>query len=142
MSWQRLKSLTELGQSLIIPSNNLSSVATSGNLSLRYVDIIYSDIASTALAHFRSLIPSLNDTLACWFAVPKRKHSPMRRGNRRAHKYITFVPTVSQCSKCSKVFMPHEMPSSCYKSDCPAFSYANVRARPTDDSEAGEEVKG
>lgn len=132
MAWHRLKSLTGLGQ-ILVP-NNLSSVASSGTLSLRYADTIYTDIASTALTHFRSLIPSLNDALSRWLAVPKRKHTPMRRGNRRAHKYITFVPTVSQCSKCSKVFMPHEMPSHCHKTDCPAFSYANnISARPTDE---------
>jgi ribosomal protein L32 len=138
MFWHRLKSLTGLGQ-ILIPCNNLSSVASSGTLSLRYVDTLYTDVYSTALTHFRSLIPSLNGTLARWLAVPKRKHTPMRRGNRRAHKYITFVPTVSQCSKCSKVFMPHEMPSHCHKTDCPAFSYANISARPTDEN---GEVKG
>ena len=54
-------------------------------------------------------------------AAPKRKTTPSRKGMRSSSKYIRFVPVVSQCSKCSRVFPPHSMPSKCEEDDCPAF---------------------
>jgi len=60
-------------------------------------------------------------------AVPKRKVTPHRKGNRSATKFIRFVPIVSQCSKCQKVFPQHAMPSKCDDEECPAF---NVRRNP------------
>lgn len=65
------------------------------------------------------------DTLL--MAVPKRKVTPHRKGNRSATKFIRFVPIVSQCSKCQKVFPQHAMPSKCDEEECPAF---NVRRNP------------
>lgn len=61
--------------------------------------------------------------------------SPHRKGNRSAHKHLRFIPLVSQCSKCERVFPPHSMPSKCEDEECPAF---NVRARPGGAS-SGEE---
>lgn len=72
-----------------------------------------------------SVLATLSDSV--WFAVPKRKVSPHRRGNRNANKHIRFVPVVSQCSKCEKIFEQHSMPSRCKHDDCPAF---NLRAKP------------
>jgi len=60
-------------------------------------------------------------------AVPKRKVTPHRKGNRSATKFIRFIPIVSQCSKCQKVFPQHAMPSKCDDEECPAF---NVRRNP------------
>eukprot|EP00890_Picochlorum_soloecismus_P005402 jgi/Picsp_1/5863/NSC_03222-R1_protein len=60
-------------------------------------------------------------------AVPKRKVTPHRKGNRSATKFIRFIPIVSQCSKCQKVFPQHAMPSKCEDEECPAF---NVRKNP------------
>lgn len=54
-------------------------------------------------------------------AAPKRKTTPSRKGMRSSSKYIRFVPVVSQCSKCSRVFPPHAMPSKCEENECPAF---------------------
>ena len=56
-----------------------------------------------------------------WMAAPKRKTTPSRKGMRSSSKYVKFVPVVSQCSKCSRVFPPHAMPSKCEEEECPAF---------------------
>lgn len=68
-----------------------------------------------------------NDDNNMLMAVPKRKVTPHRKGNRSATKFIRFVPIVSQCSKCQKVFPQHAMPSKCDEEECPAF---NVRRNP------------
>ncbi|KDD76346.1 hypothetical protein H632_c259p1 [Helicosporidium sp. ATCC 50920] len=43
-------------------------------------------------------------------AVPKRKVTPHRKGKRAATKYIRYVPVVSQCSKCERIFQQHSLP--------------------------------
>ena len=53
--------------------------------------------------------------------------SPHRKGKRSANKFIRFVPVVSQCSKCQRVFQQQAMPSKCEEDECPAF---NLRACP------------
>lgn len=60
-------------------------------------------------------------------AAPKKKTSPSRKGMRSSSKYIRFVPVVSQCSKCSRIFPPHAMPSKCEEQECPAFPHAQSR---------------
>lgn len=54
-------------------------------------------------------------------AAPKRKTTPSRKGMRSSSKYVRFVPVVSECSKCSRIFPPHAMPSKCEEDECPAF---------------------
>lgn len=54
-------------------------------------------------------------------AAPKKKTSPSRKGMRSASKFVEFIPVVSQCSKCARVFPPHTMPSKCEEHECPAF---------------------
>ncbi len=51
-------------------------------------------------------------------AVPKRRHSRARRGNRRAHQAIE-MPARSTCSNCGEVKAPHEV--------CPHCGYYNNR---------------
>lgn len=53
--------------------------------------------------------------------------TPHRKGKRSANKFIRFVPVVSQCSQCGRVFPQHSMPSKCEEDDCPAF---NLRRNP------------
>ena len=64
--------------------------------------------------------------------LPRRRHpaqvSPHRKGKRSATKFLRWVPVVSQCSKCSRVFQQHQTPSKCDEEGCPAF---NLRARPS-----------
>lgn len=54
-------------------------------------------------------------------AAPKRKVTPSRKGMRSANKGVTFVPVVSQCSMCKRVFEPHAVPRSCGEPDCRAL---------------------
>lgn len=74
-------------------------------------------------------LPSLADALAeaLWLAVPKRKVTPSRKGNRSATKGVRLVGVVSRCSQCDRLFPPHAMPSRCEEPGCGAF---NLRARP------------
>ena len=53
--------------------------------------------------------------------------SPHRKGKRSATKFIRFVPVVSQCSQCGRVFAQQSLPSKCKEEACPAF---RLRARP------------
>ncbi|KAI8103591.1 hypothetical protein M9435_004926 [Picochlorum sp. BPE23] len=81
-----------------------------------------------------SVVRDVYDTLVMWMAVPKRKVTPSRKGNRSATKFTRRVPVVSQCSKCSRVFPPHVMPSSCSEDECPAFPHGQEKRgeqRPT-----------
>lgn len=61
-----------------------------------------------------------------YFTTPMQV-TPHRKGNRSATKQIRFIPIVSKCSKCDRVFHPHSMPSKCNKDECPAFT---LRSRP------------
>ena len=51
-------------------------------------------------------------------AVPKRKVSPHRRGNRRAHDSLT-VEAHHECSNCGELKRPHNL--------CPHCGYYNGR---------------
>lgn len=62
----------------------------------------------------------LHATALC-SAAPKRKVTPSRKGMRSANKGVSFVPVVSQCSVCKRVFEPHAMPRSCGEPDCRAL---------------------
>ena len=45
-------------------------------------------------------------------AVPKRRISKSRRGNRRAHSAMTLMQLVS-CSHCGTMIRPHHICSQC-----------------------------
>lgn len=45
-------------------------------------------------------------------AVPKRKVSPARRGNRRAHDALK-VETFGECPNCGELKRPHHMCQAC-----------------------------
>ena len=45
-------------------------------------------------------------------AVPKRKVSPHRRGNRRAHDSLK-VEAFQECSNCGELKRPHHVCASC-----------------------------
>ena len=45
-------------------------------------------------------------------AVPKKKISRSRRGNRRAHDSLR-VNTINECSNCGAEKLPHHICSSC-----------------------------
>lgn len=45
-------------------------------------------------------------------AVPKRKVSPHRRGNRRAHDSLTVEPH-HECSNCGELKRPHNLCQHC-----------------------------
>ncbi|WP_081853208.1 50S ribosomal protein L32 [Erythrobacter longus] len=45
-------------------------------------------------------------------AVPKRKVSPHRRGNRRAHDSLK-VEAFTECSNCGELKRPHMMCNAC-----------------------------
>ena len=45
-------------------------------------------------------------------AVPKRKVSPHRRGNRRAHDSLK-VEAFQECSNCGELKRPHNLCSAC-----------------------------
>lgn len=51
-------------------------------------------------------------------AVPKRKVSPHRRGNRRAHDSLQ-VEAFHECNNCGELKRPHNM--------CPHCNYYNGR---------------
>ncbi|KAL6769730.1 hypothetical protein ACKKBG_A32135 [Auxenochlorella protothecoides x Auxenochlorella symbiontica] len=72
------------------------------------------------LESMRALVPSLADMGL--LAVPKRKVSPHRRGNRNSTKFIRFVPVAAQCSRCKRVFQQHQHPRKCEEEACPAFA--------------------
>ncbi|KAL4517635.1 hypothetical protein Ndes2526B_g02050 [Nannochloris sp. 'desiccata'] len=116
-----------LFSSRIIPaSQQLSSLRSFGLEGLGSASSsqwIWSD--ALGVQRILSLIPSLAD-VQLW-AVPKRKVTPHRKGKRSANKHLRFIPMVSRCSKCDKVFPQHAMPSKCEEDDCPAF---NLRERP------------
>jgi ribosomal protein L32 len=65
-------------------------------------------------------------------AAPKRKVTPSRKGMRSAGKGVSFVPIVSQCSVCQRVFEPHSVPRSCDDPGCRALP------RKRTDAEAAE----
>lgn len=81
----------------------------------------FADVLKDYQSSNSSVIRDVYDTVVMWMAVPKRKVTPSRKGNRSATKFTRRVPVVSQCSKCSRVFPPHVMPSSCSEDECPAF---------------------
>ena len=76
-----------------------------------------------------SIVREVYDAVVMWMAVPKRKVTPSRKGNRSATKFTRRVPVVSQCSRCSRVFPPHAMPSSCPEDECPAFPHGQGRRK-------------
>ncbi|MHB8095790.1 MAG: 50S ribosomal protein L32, partial [Candidatus Aminicenantales bacterium] len=43
---------------------------------------------------------------------PKRRHSPSRKGKRRAHDFLT-LPTFSVCSNCGNPKLPHRACPGC-----------------------------
>tara|TARA_B100000287_G_C20179941_1_gene601771 strand:+ start:42 stop:254 length:213 start_codon:yes stop_codon:yes gene_type:complete len=45
-------------------------------------------------------------------AVPKRKTTPSRRGNRRSHHALSLANLV-ECSNCGELKLPHHICSSC-----------------------------
>ena len=45
-------------------------------------------------------------------AVPKRRTSKARKGNRRAH-WNLVAPAVATCSNCGQTTMPHRVCPSC-----------------------------
>ena len=45
-------------------------------------------------------------------AVPKRKVSPHRRGNRRSHDALK-VPSFHECSNCGELKPPHNLCQAC-----------------------------
>ena len=45
-------------------------------------------------------------------AVPKRKVSPHRRGNRRAHDSLTPEP-FHECNNCGELKRPHNLCTAC-----------------------------
>ena len=73
-----------------------------------------------------------------WKIFPAPQVTPHRKGKRSANKHIRFIPTVSRCSKCDKVFPQHAMPSKCEEDECPAF---NLRERPGSSKPAAAAVE-
>ncbi len=43
---------------------------------------------------------------------PKRRHSKMRKNQRRAHDFLT-APTLSTCPQCHEKKMPHQVCPHC-----------------------------
>lgn len=84
------------------------------------------------LGHLARVVYGSVTKLSFLIGSPKLPHivqvTPHRRGNRSATKFIRFVPVVSQCSKCNRVFQQHQLPRKCDKDDCPAFNLRRPEA--------------
>lgn len=46
-------------------------------------------------------------------AVPKRKHSHARKNKRRSQVWKLTAPSLSRCTQCGELKMPHRVCGSC-----------------------------
>ncbi len=98
-------------------SRSLGRLLASG---LRSYHALCSQVADIGIQQAAVERRGLHATALC-AAAPKRKVTPSRKGMRSANKGVHFVPVVSQCSVCKRVFEPHAMPRSCSEPDCRAL---------------------
>ncbi|MHB0995826.1 MAG: 50S ribosomal protein L32 [Elusimicrobiales bacterium] len=64
---------------------------------------------------------------------PKRKHTPMRRDKRRAQNWKLEVKSLSACSQCGALRLPHRV--------CPACGSYNGKIEVAQKVAKGEEGK-
>lgn len=77
-------------------------------------------VASKTMAHAIAQQRACIHAGPVCLAAPKRKVTPSRKGMRSAGKGVSFVPIVSQCSVCRRIFEPHSLPRSCDEPNCRA----------------------
>lgn len=96
--------------------------------------------SSNAMAWLRRwLLPDSCKEDGLLLAAPKRKVTPSRKGNRSATKFVRFIPVVSQCSTCKRIFPQHAMPSKCEEEECPAFPIRKNPHKPAPTSGANQD---
>lgn len=142
LGWQRLRDLLPApladAQWLAVPKRKVRLAAATPNwAALPAVRAAapgagHCPVGARGSRHTMSLTPPLPPPTHT--VAPPPQVTPHRKGKRSANKFIRFVPVVSQCSQCQRVFPQHAMPSKCEEDDCPAF---NLRRRP--DSPAAAE---